>query len=162
MIVAVVAISASLGILDFKMMGVGLAVAVLLDATIVRAGCFPATMKLLGGSNWYLPSSLDKLPRVTAEPAAGPTPAQQSVAAPAPPGRRDQFGLHNDTFVPISTEARRHTSPAKPGQPHRQTHAPSPRRERGAQDHTQLIGAAKPASTMARAHSATAHTLGTV
>jgi hypothetical protein len=39
-------------------MGVGLAVAILLDATIVRAVLLPATMKLLGEWNWYLPHSL--------------------------------------------------------------------------------------------------------
>ena len=41
--------------IDFKQMGVGLAVAVLIDATIVRAVLLPATMKLLGDWNWYLP-----------------------------------------------------------------------------------------------------------
>jgi hypothetical protein len=39
-------------------MGVGLAVAVLIDATIVRAVLLPATMKLLGEWNWYLPRML--------------------------------------------------------------------------------------------------------
>ena len=47
-----------------KQMGVGLAVAVLLDATIVRAVLLPATMKLLGEWNWYLPSWLEWLPQV--------------------------------------------------------------------------------------------------
>ena len=45
------------------MMGVGLAVAVLLDATIVRAVLLPATMALLGDWNWYLPRWLEWLPR---------------------------------------------------------------------------------------------------
>jgi uncharacterized membrane protein YdfJ with MMPL/SSD domain len=62
--VAVFAIFATLGMIDFKMMGVGLAVAVLLDATIVRAVLLPATMKLLGDWNWYLPGWLQWLPRV--------------------------------------------------------------------------------------------------
>ena len=43
--------------LDFKQMGVGLAAAVLIDATIVRAVLLPATMKLLGDWNWYLPEA---------------------------------------------------------------------------------------------------------
>ena len=43
--------------------GIGLAVAVLIDATIVRAILLPATMKLLGERNWYLPSTLGWLPR---------------------------------------------------------------------------------------------------
>ncbi len=46
---------ATLSMVGFKEMGVGLAVAVLLDATIVRALLLPATMKLLGRYNWYLP-----------------------------------------------------------------------------------------------------------
>jgi RND superfamily putative drug exporter len=49
--------------LDMKQAGVGLAVAVLLDATIVRAVLLPASMKLLGDWNWYLPRWLERLPR---------------------------------------------------------------------------------------------------
>jgi uncharacterized membrane protein YdfJ with MMPL/SSD domain len=45
----------------------GLAVAVLLDATIVRAVLLPASMKLLGDWNWYLPRWLEWLPRVSHE-----------------------------------------------------------------------------------------------
>jgi RND superfamily putative drug exporter len=48
--------------LDLKQAGVGLAVAVLLDATVVRAVLLPASMKLLGRWNWYLPSWLAWLP----------------------------------------------------------------------------------------------------
>ncbi len=54
--VAVFAIFATLGMIDFKMMGVGLAVVVLLDATIVRAVLLPAMMKLLGDANWHSPA----------------------------------------------------------------------------------------------------------
>jgi uncharacterized membrane protein YdfJ with MMPL/SSD domain len=76
--VAVFAIFATLGMLDFKMMGVGLAVAVLVDATIVRAMLLPATMKLLDDWNWYLPRWLKWLPHVArevpAEPARQPEP----------------------------------------------------------------------------------------
>ena len=43
-----------------KEAGVGLAVAVLIDATIVRAVLLPASMKLLGDWNWYLPNSLHR------------------------------------------------------------------------------------------------------
>jgi RND superfamily putative drug exporter len=49
--------------LDLKEAGVGLAVAVLLDATVVRGVLLPATMKLLGERNWYLPRFLSWLPR---------------------------------------------------------------------------------------------------
>ena len=54
---------ATLPIIDMKEMGVGLAAAVLIDATIVRAVLLPAVMKLLGERNWYLPSWLEWLPR---------------------------------------------------------------------------------------------------
>src|SRR5207248_3781649 len=57
-------IFATLPFLDFKEMGIGLAAAVLIDATIVRAVLLPATMKLLGDWNWYLPKWLEWLPKV--------------------------------------------------------------------------------------------------
>ena len=50
-------------------MGFGLAVAILIDATIVRAVLLPATMKLLGDWNWYLPRWLEWLPQVEAHGA---------------------------------------------------------------------------------------------
>ena len=53
--------------LDLKEAGVGLAVAVLLDATVVRGVLLPATMKLLGERNWYLPSWLAWLPKASLE-----------------------------------------------------------------------------------------------
>ena len=55
----------------FQQMGFGLAVAVLIDATIVRSILVPASMKLLGNRNWYLPKWLDWLPNLGVEgPAA--------------------------------------------------------------------------------------------
>jgi uncharacterized membrane protein YdfJ with MMPL/SSD domain len=65
--VAVFAIFATLSTLDIKQMGVGLAVAVLLDATIIRGVLLPAAMKLLGEWNWYLPPWLEWLPRLNVE-----------------------------------------------------------------------------------------------
>jgi putative drug exporter of the RND superfamily len=53
--VAVFAIFGTLSMLFFKQFGVGLAAAILIDATIVRAVLLPAAMKLLGDWNWYLP-----------------------------------------------------------------------------------------------------------
>ena len=44
-----------------KMFGIGLAAAVLIDATIVRMVLVPATMELLGDRNWWLPGWLDRL-----------------------------------------------------------------------------------------------------
>jgi RND superfamily putative drug exporter len=74
--VAVFSIFASLGFMMMKQMGVGLAVAVFIDATIVRAVLLPATMKLLGDWNWYLPKRLQWLPKVRLEQAAGTDPAR--------------------------------------------------------------------------------------
>lgn len=53
----------------FQQMGFGLAVAVLLDATIVRTVLVPASMKLLGERNWYLPTWLEWIPNVSIEGA---------------------------------------------------------------------------------------------
>jgi uncharacterized membrane protein YdfJ with MMPL/SSD domain len=66
--VAVFAVFASLSTLDIKQMGVGLAVAVLLDATLIRGVLLPAAMKLLGDWNWYLPGWLSWVPRLNVEP----------------------------------------------------------------------------------------------
>ncbi len=68
--VAVFAIFASLPTLDIKQLGVGLSVAVLLDATVIRGVLLPATMKVLGEWNWYLPRWLQWLPRVNLEAGA--------------------------------------------------------------------------------------------
>jgi RND superfamily putative drug exporter len=66
-----------------QQMGFGLAVAVALDATIVRVVLVPATMNLLGSRNWYLPSWLEWLPRVNIEgyaaPEAAPEPEDELV-----------------------------------------------------------------------------------
>ena len=67
--VAAFGIFASLGALEFKQLGVGLAVAILIDATLIRAVLLPATMRLLGDANWYLPRRLQWLPRAAHEPA---------------------------------------------------------------------------------------------
>jgi len=73
--VAVFAIFGSLSILMLKQMGVGLAAAVLIDATIIRAVLLPASMKLLGDWNWYLPKRLEWLPKVKREESV-PEPAR--------------------------------------------------------------------------------------
>jgi uncharacterized membrane protein YdfJ with MMPL/SSD domain len=75
--VGVFSIFATLPILDMKEMGIGLASAVLIDATIVRGVLLPASMKLLGDWNWYLPRWLHWLPKLEhhAGPRAQPAPA---------------------------------------------------------------------------------------
>src|SRR5438876_817160 len=65
--IAVFAIFASLRTLDIKQLGVGLAVAVFIDATLLRGVLLPAAMKLLGEWNWYLPRWLEWMPRLNVE-----------------------------------------------------------------------------------------------
>lgn len=93
--VAVFSIFATLSMVEFKQMGVGLAAAVFIDATIIRGVLVPATMKLLGRWNWYLPGWLEWLPRFDVEEptadeglsgrgTAGGGPAEQETADPVP------------------------------------------------------------------------------
>ncbi|EPD66438.1 MULTISPECIES: MMPL family transporter [unclassified Streptomyces] len=81
--VAVFAIFGTLSMQSMKQMGVGLAAAVLIDATIIRGVLLPAVMALLGERNWYLPKWLNRLPDLTHDEAA------DAVAAP---GARDDEG----------------------------------------------------------------------
>jgi RND superfamily putative drug exporter len=76
--VAVFGLFASLSLIMMQQMGFGLAIAVLIDATIVRAVLVPSTMKLLGEWNWYLPTWLEWLPTLSPEGERG---------QPRPPGR---------------------------------------------------------------------------
>lgn len=77
--VAVFAIFGTLSMQSMKQMGVGLAAAVLIDATIIRGVLLPAVMALLGERNWYLPKWLHRLPDLTHDESP------QSVLPPAPP-----------------------------------------------------------------------------
>jgi uncharacterized membrane protein YdfJ with MMPL/SSD domain len=61
----------------FQQMGFGVAVALLIDATIIRSVLLPAAMRLLGRWNWYLPRWLEWLPRIEIE---GKTPEQPAAA----------------------------------------------------------------------------------
>jgi uncharacterized membrane protein YdfJ with MMPL/SSD domain len=63
--VAVFSVFGTLSFIDMKQMGIGLAAAILIDATIIRGVLLPATMKLLGDWNWYLPKwvPLQRAPR---------------------------------------------------------------------------------------------------
>jgi uncharacterized membrane protein YdfJ with MMPL/SSD domain len=76
--VLVFGVFALMPIVDMKEMGIGLAAAILIDATIVRAVLLPATMKLLGGWNWYLPRWLEWLPRLEHE-RSEPVPQQAAA-----------------------------------------------------------------------------------
>lgn len=86
--VAVFGVFATLSMPLIKQLGVGLAVAVAVDATIVRSLLLPASMRLLGEWNWYLPRWLHWLPtvRIEAEPTDDPPGAAAPLPAPnAPP-----------------------------------------------------------------------------
>jgi len=76
--VGVFCIFGALQAMIFKQFGVGLAAAILIDATIIRGVLLPASMKLLGDWNWYLPKWLEWLPRLEHEkqPEAPPVPAR--------------------------------------------------------------------------------------
>jgi len=76
--VAVFAVFITLSMLFFKQFGVGLAVAILIDATIVRGVLLPASMKLLGDWNWWVPSWLEWLPNIGLEGAPSAPPAKAS------------------------------------------------------------------------------------
>jgi len=80
--VCVFALFGTLSSLDLKQAGVGLAAAVLIDATVIRAVLLPATMTMLGERNWYLPRWLTWLPWLgLGAPAAGEQAASQAAAA---------------------------------------------------------------------------------
>src|SRR5207248_9779843 len=81
--VCVFALFGTLSSLELKQAGVGLAAAVLIDATVIRGILLPASMTLLGEANWYLPRSLNWLPRLAHEPVelpAGPTTSSSSFS----------------------------------------------------------------------------------
>ena len=66
-IVAVFSGFAAGDLVMFQQMGFGIAIALLIDATIVRSVLVPATMQLLGEWNWYLPRRLEWIPHVEVE-----------------------------------------------------------------------------------------------
>ena len=82
--VAVFGLFASLSMIMMQQMGFGLAIAVLIDATIVRAVLVPSTMKLLGEWNWYLPTWLEWMPTLSSEVAP---PTAETDSKPRPPTR---------------------------------------------------------------------------
>ena len=79
--VGVFLVFVTLSFIDFKELGLGLAAAVLIDATIIRGVLLPASMKLLGDWNWYLPGWLEWLPQIGGE-GNPPTPPTEP---PVPP-----------------------------------------------------------------------------
>jgi uncharacterized membrane protein YdfJ with MMPL/SSD domain len=77
--VAVFAIFATLSMIQMKQLGVGLGLAVLIDATVIRGVLLPAAMKLLGEWNWYMPRWLSWVPSLTPE-GRGPRPRRAPLA----------------------------------------------------------------------------------
>jgi uncharacterized membrane protein YdfJ with MMPL/SSD domain len=75
---------ATLSEVSMKEAGIGLATAVLLDATVVRTVLLPASMKLLGKWNWYLPSWLNWIPRSNVSPKPCPTTPRRRPGGPPP------------------------------------------------------------------------------
>ncbi|MEV4612963.1 MMPL family transporter [Kitasatospora sp. NPDC049258] len=78
--VGVFAVFGTLSMQSMKQMGVGLAVAVLVDATVIRAVLLPAAMSLLGEHNWYLPRWLSWLPDLSHTESAAPLPQARHAA----------------------------------------------------------------------------------
>jgi uncharacterized membrane protein YdfJ with MMPL/SSD domain len=82
--IGVFSVFGTLSAIEFKQMGVGLAAAILIDATVIRGVLLPATMTLLGDWNWYLPRWLEWLPRVGShEPTAEAEPERERELAAA-------------------------------------------------------------------------------
>jgi RND superfamily putative drug exporter len=71
-------------LVSFQQMGFGVAVALLIDATIVRLVVIPAAMRLLDDRNWYLPSWLEWLPHVEIEDPATAAAAPRHATEPVP------------------------------------------------------------------------------
>jgi RND superfamily putative drug exporter len=88
-------------LVSFQQMGFGVAIALLIDATVVRLVVIPAAMELLGERNWYLPSWLEWLPHVEIEDPA------MSAAGSAGPGRSDPAGAFDGTTSDPSPGRRR-------------------------------------------------------
>jgi uncharacterized membrane protein YdfJ with MMPL/SSD domain len=85
--VAVFAIFGTLSMQSMKQMGVGLAAAVLIDATIIRGVLLPAVMALLGERNWYFPKWLNRLPDLTHDEAP------EAVSPPPPAVEGEKVGV---------------------------------------------------------------------
>ena len=101
--VGVFGIFATLQFIDMKQFGVGLAAAVLLDATLVRGVLLPATMKLLGKWNWYLPKWLEWMPKGPALEGSPEPRTERTRARPGAPRPASGRGVgHADIPPPLA------------------------------------------------------------
>jgi RND superfamily putative drug exporter len=80
-----------------QQMGFGLAIAVLIDSTLVRCVLVPATMKLLGKANWYLPKWLEWLPNISLGENGAEKPAVDTTRPVALPGEMVPVRVEDDT-----------------------------------------------------------------
>ena len=112
--VAVFAVFGTLSLMDFKQLSVGLAVAVLLDATVVRGVLLPSVMALLGDRNWYLPRWLSRLPKLcrTGRPWRPPVHARARAPACHPRHARWYTRLTRSSITTRAVPATRPIVPA--------------------------------------------------
>jgi len=110
--VAVFSIFATLSMIDVKMLGVGLAAAVLIDATIVRGVVLPAFLALLGERAWYLPSWLSWLPGRSLACEAGPAQPEPARSDPGQPEPGQPRPVHPGPAQPGSVQPQAATSAA--------------------------------------------------
>ncbi|WP_304598504.1 MMPL family transporter [Plantactinospora sp. BC1] len=108
--VAVFAVFATLSILEYKQLGVGLAAAILIDATVIRGLVLPALMRLLGEANWWAPRWL----RGSGRPPAGPAEAPTMELAVVTPRRRRALLAGRHRPGPVAGD------PVQPGHQHRE------------------------------------------
>jgi predicted RND superfamily exporter protein len=112
--VGVFSIFATLPILDMKEMGIGLATAVLIDATIVRGVLLPASMKLLGDWNWYLPNWAALAAQARAPRRVDrPTSTGRCLTIHRPNRKTESRPLHV-ARIPLCGSTCHHHGPARP------------------------------------------------
>ena len=100
----------------FQQMGFGVAVALLIDATIIRSVLLPAAMTLLGDWNWYLPRWLEWMPRIQVEDtrrAAARPVSEHANASPRADAQR-HLGRNMDTHVACSDRVTMSVSSSRP------------------------------------------------
>ena len=87
--------------IEFKQMGVGLAAAILIDATVIRGVLLPATLALLGDRAWYLPAWLEWLPGAGRSSVAGVQAAEAAIDRAGAGVARDQHAAAAAWAEPI-------------------------------------------------------------
>jgi len=104
MLVVVIGSFSSSGITFIKMIGVGMVIAIVLDATVVRALLVPATMRLLGSANWWAPAPLLHVWNKVRLNEGGTPPTESATAPPTSVARRDRTLSHRPPLAVIHPE----------------------------------------------------------